>query len=468
MSFSFGAPAPSTFGAAPAPNTFGAAPAPSTFGAAPAPITFGAPAPSAFGASATGGFGSPAQAPFSFASNAPAPALSPFGNTTQGAPPAAAISGKTPYSQLPQHYRNAIDQIHENMMKHKRTIIQLQSSGPSALQKDPASADPEKTTLSTRLARIKKTLHDLHQDVGASLDRALEQKERIEELTKEAYMFAKWPTEAIGARRGVVLSQPQLPVVAGEEKKQETAVDTQGRFREVLAAASASVDRLERMPSPYLWLLLKDFERRLVHVHEDLHSLRLQLQQNQRMMQSESGLPIASLVEEQHRKLAAVGDEISRLSFMVQKVRQSYNHYEKEENVLDKEKWEEMERERKLNDQIQRRFLESASSTAVGSTASGLTASAPASTGGGPSGVGGFGGTSLFGSAPTAAPTGAPTFGSTPTASFGSTGSTFGSTKASAPSAFGGFASSSSSNPPVAPKKKSNTRSGGRLHAAGR
>ena len=508
---SFGAPAPATstgFGGAPAPATstgFGGAPAPASgafggaassattptsfvFGSssapAPSPGTFGttpfsAPSPSTFGAPApfaSGGFGSPAPAPL-FAGSAPAPGVPPFGSMTPGAQSVTGISGKTPYSQLPQHFRAAIDHIHENMMKHKRTIIQIQASGPFALQKDDisASTDPDKASLPMRLERIKKTLQELHQDVGTSLGHALEQKERIEELTKEAYIFAKWPTEAVAARRGVVLSQPQQRVVAGEEKKQETDANTQDRLREVLAAASSSVDRLERMPSPYLWLLLKDFERRLVQANEDLAILRLQLQQNQCMLQSDNGLSIASLVEEQHRKLTIVGDGISRLSFTMQQIRQSYNNYEKEENVLDQQKWAEMERERKINDQIQRKFLvelPSASSTSNAPTGSGTATSAPG-TGGGLFGAStssstAFGGTSSFGSTSAPAPFGAPVLGAAGTpapAPFGTTGPAFASsTTAPGPAAFGGFASSSSSN---APKKKKDTRSSGRLHAAG-
>ena len=427
----FGAPAPSGFGAS-STGAFGA-PAPSNFGTstggfgspAPAAGAFGA-APSAFGAPAPGGFGSPAPGGFG------APAPGGFGaNPANPQQPPVAISGGTPYSALPQDLRQAIDTIHEAIMKHKRTMINLQSMAPALLL---GSQDPSKigiTATGQQPAPLSVTIRDLHQKI-ASLEqetglqaRADSCKDDYEKLIEQAVMFGRWQIEALAVRQGVHLRP--LPT----EQQQQSAADkgstsggqssAKAQLQAVLDRQMAHVDRLERMPSPFLWQVLEDMEKRLIDLKHHAWTVQQQIESS---IRSNEPADIVSIVQSQHRAFYKVSTLLSNLHAQVEALRQQYRFYEKGENVLEKAIFEEKERERRLNDRIRLEYVKAAANTAqtTGSTAG----QAPA--------PGGFG---------------APGFGSTSAAApaFGSFGGFGPSTPAPAPAGSSAYNFSGSAGP---------------------
>ena len=485
MSFS-AAPTPTTgfggFGAAPtpaAPSTgfggFGAAaPAPAggafSFGSgttAPTPSTgfggFGGTAPApAFGAPAsTGGFGSPAPAAGAFGGfGAPSSTLGGFGSPAPGgfgaAPatpganpqqPPVAISGGTPYSALPQDLRQAIDTIHEAMMKHKRTMINLQSMAP-ALLLGSQNASQNGSLLNTNASAntgqhqptpLNVTIRDLHQKI-ASLEqetclqtRADSCKDDYEKLINQAFMFGRFQIEALAVRRGVHLKplateQQQSATDGGNPNGGQSSAKAQ--LQAVLDRQVAHVDRLERMPSPYLWQVLEDMKKRLDDLQHHARTVQQQIESSNR---SNEPADVSSIVLTQHRALYRIGTLLSSLHARVEALRQQYRFYEQGENVIEKANFEEKERERRLNDQIRMQYVKAA--------ASAPHTKAPA--GGQASTLGGFG-------APTSVASGAASafggFGaaSTPSPAFGGFGPS--STPAPAP-AFGSFGASSTPAP---------------------
>lgn len=450
-------PAPA-FGAPAATGGFGSpAPAPSTGfggfgGATPAPA-FGAPA-------ASGGFGSPAPAAGGFGNSfgAPSSALGGFSSPAPGgfgAAPAApganpqqppvAISGGTPYSALPQDLRQAIDTIHEAMMKHKRTMINLQSMAPALLlgsQNFSQNGSLLNTNASANTgqyqpAPLSVTIRDLHQNIAlleqetGLQTRADSCKDDYEKLIKQAVMFGRWQIEALAVRRGVHLKQ-----LATEQ--QQSATDggnpnggqssAKAQLQAVLDRQVAHVDRLERMPSPYLWQVLEDMEKRLDNLKHHAWTVQQQIDSSNR---SNEPADVSSIVLTQHRALYRIGTLLSSLHARVEALRQQYRFYEQGENVIEKANFEEKERERRLNDQIRMQYVKAAASAPqtkapVGGQApapGGFGAPAPGAIGAAPA-FGGFG----------AAPTPSPAFGA-----FGTS-----STPAPAPT-FGGFGASSTS-----------------------
>ncbi|KAL7544023.1 hypothetical protein ACHAXR_013475, partial [Thalassiosira sp. AJA248-18] len=255
----FGAPAPAPAGG----GLFGSTPAPAPGGGlfgstAPAPVAGGglfgstAPAPAT-----TGLFGStpaPAAGGLFGATPAPSPAGGLFGATAPLAAPPMAMaqqqhpfSGNTPYSQLPDNAKRAIDQIYQLMMQHRRTLASVKTMAPSLLvvenapqdgsggnvnsargeNPSPADAaagsprrtipsgkatttsaplDPSSEPLPQQMTALQTQIQTLLQSAESNLTEAQQLKGRVGEAAVQAKMHGAWPIENVAARRGVALS----------------------------------------------------------------------------------------------------------------------------------------------------------------------------------------------------------------------------------------------------------------------
>mmetsp|Transcript_34713 Transcript_34713/g.79204 ORF Transcript_34713/g.79204 Transcript_34713/m.79204 type:complete len:691 (-) Transcript_34713:1741-3813(-) len=322
------APAPATGGGlfgskAPAPSTGGglfgsSAPAPSTGGGlfgstsnAPAPSTslFGAPAPSTFGS--TGLFGSSTPAPSAFGA---APAAPAFGSAPQQAQQSPVFSGNTPYSQLPDNAKRAIDQIYQLMMQHRRTLASVKTMAPALLADqsstcdsmnekvspaDAAAGSPKRTTpqtdetLSQQMVGLNSQIQTLLQSAESNMTEAHQLKSRAGEATAQAKLHGAWPVENVAARRGVALSSirealndPSGQPSAGSNSngKPASSVNVSGMtnldaiaLQQIMDIRASHVDRVEAMPSPYYYEVLHNFEQRVIAVQRDVDAVRSRL-----------------------------------------------------------------------------------------------------------------------------------------------------------------------------------------------
>lgn len=574
--FSFGAPAPAPSGAfsfgggggapgAPAtasnPPTsafsFSGAQAPAStglFGAAPGPSSsaggfFGsttAGAPAAPGGS--GGFGFAATA-----SAAPTTAAGPlFGGFSSTPAPFAqqqqqqqqqtatgassTIAGSMQYATLAPEMKQAIDNIYQAMMQHKRTMLSLQSAGPTLLRK-PSGAGPgaaaaaasDKTQLQENIQQLRSQLQRLEQDVQQLFESTNAQMKGTEKISVDTTMYALWPVQELAVRKNVRLtSVPSSSSSSslssgrvGEEKKTEhDDVDRNAKFqlqiREALQQGLATVDQITRIPSPYYWSKLHELELRTLQMKRQVEAMHQQLQRSRVMQQrlhqvgedTNAADAIAHVIETQHLALRQVEGRLRELSrIRMEQIRLRYNYHERGENVLEKAAVQKLERQARINEQVQMHYLKAAAAAAAATPAApgGYGAAVPAPTGGlfastapAPftSTAAGFGtGTTttpapapsggLFGTTPTPAPAGglfgttpAPastafSFGPTTAAPAGGSTSLFGTAPtpaAAAPGLFspaatatGGFASSTTTTPSSKKKSSSGSRSGGRL-----
>eukprot|EP00977_Amphora_coffeiformis_P022209 scaffold10594_cov118-Amphora_coffeaeformis.AAC.2 len=277
--FSFGnnpAPAPSigAFGAAPTTTTttafgggsaFGAtAPAPSaggfSFGSSnPAPAPFGSPAP----ATNTGGFGSafgsnPAPAASSWGNPAPAPFGSTLGQQQeQQQQQHVPFTGKTLYKDLPQQYRQSIDQIVDKIMNHRRTMARVQSMGPSLLVEHDDGKGGKYIPLHAELNQLRKETETfLMPQVLELYQQVVTLREAVRDSMTSTILYAKWPIEAQAAHRQVSLTMP-------EEKKDDRGTQIHGDIQSRLERQMVHVDRIQKFPSPFFWQALEDFQGRL-------------------------------------------------------------------------------------------------------------------------------------------------------------------------------------------------------------
>jgi len=368
-----------------------------------------------------------------------------------------------PYSQLTPDMKQAIDNIHQAIMRHKHTMLNLQSMGPRLLLPQtqdgaPADSQTKTTLLQERLHKLQSQLNRLQQDLQQLDATATAQEKASEKAVVDTIMYAQWPLEALAVRKGVRLSPSHSSSSGtGEEKKSEQGDDhgtspsstavtttTAAKIRDALNQGLASVDRIDRMPSPYYWETLIGLEQRALQLWEQTMTVQQQLQQSRALTQlsqnTSTTAVISEIVETQHVALSRLEQQMQQLHDTVERVRFRYRRYERGENVLDRAAVQERERQRRIDEQIQMQFLQAAA--APGATGGGTPGGAPAP-------ATGFG----FGGAP--APTGANLFGSTPAPA----GTGF----FAAPAA-GGFASfGSTTTRTPSNKKKSGSKSGGRL-----
>ena len=359
--FSFGTPAPapaysmgtSGFGT-PAP----AAPAPASggfssfsgFTPAPAPGTsslFGAPSPGAGGSSL---FGAPAAAPSTSLFGAPAPASygqAPPGATTSAVP---GLAGHLPYSALPADQKMAIDRLYQSMMQHKRAVLQTSSMAPKMLSK-PQQADiaggTQELPLESNVIKLTSQVEQLQDQINA-LRHGVEYTQTLyESSTSQAFMFAQWPTEAVAARRGVPLEKPRNTM----DKEMQI------KLRQILDKEMAHVDRVERMPSPYLWQVLEQMEQRLFQFQGQMESLKQALQ-NSKKVNSED-VNLLNILRVQDRAIWQIATALANAHGHVDQLRANYRHYEKGTNVLDAADQEERQRQLYLDHKLSEQMVKS-------------------------------------------------------------------------------------------------------------
>ena len=382
-------------------------------------------------------------------------------------------------------------------MKHRKTMNNLQSMAPKLLIPKKEGEDFSVGSDGKRIIPLSVTIKQLQQKISA-----LEQETALQseaDSCKEAYLTllqqattnGQWPIEALAVRKGIHLKYPSSQNQSSQQQQQQqqgqsdaakkAQADAQAQLQAILDRQMAHVDRLERMPSPYLWHTLQDMENRLHNLKNQVFSVHQQINHSVRSDEPED---IASIVHSQNRALAAITARMEYVHSQVEALRDQYTFYEKGENVIAKATYEEQQRQRRIDDQIRMQYVQSASKGGASgntqqSTQAPGQASAPASA------VGGFGGFGSpapapsaafsFSSASTPAPAPGGLFGSTPAPApgglFGSTpapapGGLFGSTPAPAPSNTSfSFNTSSATAPAPAttPKKGSKSRNKNRL-----
>lgn len=469
MAFSFASAAPApVFGSTPAPSSpFGAtatpAPAPSGFSfgaAAPAASTFGigtpaqapafgapaaasAPAPSIFGSApaASSLFGSaPTPAAGSFFGSSPSPA---YGQPPAQAAPPMIITSSTPYSSLPPEAKRAIDTIHDALMRHKKTMANVETMAPALLREPPAPADAAagytiNKTLPSRLKELQHDLQTVQQKLAKCRTQAIVLKEKYEISTAQSVLHGIWQVEVVANRRGIQLTSLK--------KAMDPNVKT--RLQKLLDEQVARVDRIERIPGAYMWETLADLEQRVQTLLQQVSTVCQELEATP----SDDMMDIASIVHTQADSFARVAHTVARVHEQMERLRAKYRASERGEDILLKADVEEMERQRRVEQQAKFQLMKAAPASAPAT--GGLFGSTPAPAPGGglfgrspapattlgaaPAPLGGlFGSTpaptpatgGLFGSTPAPAPSGG-LFGAAPTPA---TGGLFGSTPAAAP-----------------------------------
>lgn len=375
-----------TTSSAPAAGSgFGSAPSTTGFGFQSTPSQGGLFSSSAVGSSV--GVGSaPTTAPFGF-SGAPSPGSSFFPSTTnpvsafgppsafglstlggphqpvhQQAPPIT-ISSNMQYRDLPPQMKKYFDTMYESIMRHKRSMSNLQSMAPQLLLPinmavGKAQSISTKSVIGEKLKRLDNQLQHLQSDLTLLLSCSQNRKESVENTVLQSIQYAKWPVEALAHRSGIRITN--TPSALHEEKKEEHNI--QDRVREMLDRAMASVDRIEKMPSPFLWQIIHDLEQRLQKFIEQANSLMMELDQFLKLKSDiKSGqdplVCVTDIVEKQHRALWSLTAKVDSVRAGMERVRFRYRNVERGENVIDKAFIDAVARERRIEEEIQLQII---------------------------------------------------------------------------------------------------------------
>jgi hypothetical protein len=330
-----------------------------------------------------------------------------------------------PYSAFPPDQKRAIDMLHQAMMQHKRTILQVSTMAPKLLeipstttnQQQADAAAGQDIPLATNVHHLSTQVHHIQQQLQSVQQIVDYTKKQYEKSTLQAVMFAKWPTEAVAMRRGVPLSKPTTNISSDSK----TNADLQVQLRDLLDREMVHVDRVERMPSPYLWQVLEEMEQRLVSLKAQMESLNKALDQSKQI--PIENVNVTAIVKLQEQSIWKVAADIAAVHRKVDQLRHSYRMYEKGSNVLELAEQADREHQKHLEHQMRQQMVKAMPANAAPTPG----APPPGGTFGAPSGG------SLFGSTP--APSSGGLFGSTPAAP--GSGGLFGNTPV--PPAPGGF-----------------------------
>ena len=310
------------------------------------------------------------------------------------------ITGYKNYADLPPDQKQAIDRLHQTMVQHKRTILQVSTMAPklleSSTQQADAAAGQTDQSLKATVRQLDVQVKHLQQTMETLRENTAYTKVLYDKSMTQAYMFAKWPTEAIAQRRGVQLTRPKT--APGQQ--------TQAQLQTLLDQQMVHVDRVERMPSPYLWQVLEGMEQRLASLKREMEVFKNALEQSKKIRGDD--VNVTEIVKQHEMLIWKIANGIANLHERVEEVRHLYRQTERGNNVLEEADRDEKGRKRQIDEQLMLQMVNTLPAT-----------SAPAAPAPAP---GGFG----FGSAPAPGPS---IFGGTPTPA---TGSIFGAAPKSA------------------------------------
>lgn len=189
--------------------------------------------------------------------------------------------------------------------------------------------------LPQQMTALHSQIQTLLQSAESNLINAQQLKVRAGEATVQAKMHGAWPMENVAARRGVALStvrgvlggsdgnvtQSSGPSsTPGGNANTATATTTSATtgvaggtpasslnvsgmnnidaiaLQHIMDIRAAHVDRIEAMPSPYLWDVLRNFEQRVVAVQRDVDAVRdrLVIAEEAERVQSMGGMGVGA------------------------------------------------------------------------------------------------------------------------------------------------------------------------------
>jgi len=405
-------------------------------------------------------------------------------NSAAAAPVSSVVNGQIPYASLPPVYKKAIDDIHDKIWNHKRAMARVSTMAPVLLRPPQEEADAAASggggtsSLPNQLKLLEEQILQLEIQLSSSANDALTLKQTYETSTTQSILHGIWPIEALAARKGVKLrtttssssqqqqqqqqnatsaivtsaqQQQQQGIQLQQQQQQHTATNYSSspatmtiteQIRKSLELQAAQVDRLEKIPSPYMWKTLEDTETRLDQLRSKIDAIGMELQQRNKI----ETMGLTSVVQSQTDQLLRLSTSIGRLQREMEMLRNKYNSWENtSKNVLTQQRIKDLETQQKQEERIKIAYLKIAAKSQP--VAQPVAQPTSAFGGAGTSGGGLFGSTKpsgLFGSAPAPssglfgsapAPGGGGVFGSAP-APTGGGGSLFGNT--TAPSAGGG------------------------------
>jgi len=216
------------------------------------------------------------------------------------------------YTDLPPHHKKAIDEIYNQMMNHRKTILQVQSSG--------VHAKTEKTALPRKIQDGHKRLQKIEARMEESRMKVDELMETAREQSTDALAYGEWPAEALAQRHAL-----KVP----EEKKDQS--DESALWNSTLNLAMINTDRIEAVPSPCFWKRIYNMEHYLVQIEAKIKAVA----SPSPGLVGPSCMSISTAVQEQHTAFRGMSEAIRLLQKEVKAMQSKYDAWELDgRNVL--------------------------------------------------------------------------------------------------------------------------------------
>eukprot|EP01082_Thalassiosira_pseudonana_P013432 g11967.t1.1.5e17418b g11967 g11967.t1 contig6:951701-953526(-) len=181
----------------------------------------------------------------------------------------------------------------------------------SSSSKSKEPIDPSNMSLPQQMINLHTQINTLLRSAESNMAEAQQLKSRAGNAACVAKMHGAWPVESVAARRGVALSS--VRAVLGDRKDASSgrsdgtsalgggnggtassstssggtpasSLNVSGMnnvdavaLQHMMDVRAASVDRMETMPSPYLWEVLHNFEERVAIVQRDVDAVKARL-----------------------------------------------------------------------------------------------------------------------------------------------------------------------------------------------
>jgi hypothetical protein len=201
------------------------------------------------------------------------------------------MTAHAPFSALPPHGQKIIHDIYALLHQHKQTMSSVSTMIPSALftvthTADQAAGgiDGASTVLSSRLMDLNEMLKELIIDMereSHSVDLVLHESQELYKLTHQC---AVYPVQNIARRRNIAL--PPSTTTGGF-----AAVVNEGgnssileKLNTLLQENSSQVDRLEGLPSLYLWRTMENLHERNENLYYRINCMKNLLNGRKRLM----------------------------------------------------------------------------------------------------------------------------------------------------------------------------------------
>jgi hypothetical protein len=259
------------------------------------------------------------------------------------------ISANMRFSSLPPNAQKIISDTFMLFHQHKQTMNSVASMTPSFLATEADRAAGITSRLSDTKSEIQKRQQDLKEEISTVQQRFNDLSRHVRKVQQEAndlYNLAHecgiYPVQTIAVRRRITLPGSYKNAVGASSSSvtgggtptsapQSSLPDVVKKLNTMLRENATHVDRMEGLPSMYLWKLIEDMDARLQNLGRNLVKLEKDIKNRENVAignnYANEENPVESIslgIQNQVDILIQVANFVGRMSQQLEVMRQVY------------------------------------------------------------------------------------------------------------------------------------------------